>query len=56
MVFRVDFKEMVEHYEKHGGASEEDGEGVKLAVGYHLDRAYFVGESLREWQSFGRLN
>ena len=35
-MLRVDFQEMVEHNQEHGGAAEEDGEGVKLGVGDHF--------------------
>jgi hypothetical protein len=34
--FRVDFEEVIQDDEHHGGASEEDGERVELAVRYHL--------------------
>lgn len=34
-VFGVDFEEVVENDQEHGGAAEEDGEGVELGVGDH---------------------
>ena len=34
-VFGVDFEEVVEDDQQHGGAAEEDGEGVELGVGDH---------------------
>jgi hypothetical protein len=40
VLFRIDFEEMVQDNEDHGGASEEDGEGVELVVGYHLGGAF----------------
>jgi hypothetical protein len=36
VVFRVDFEEVIEDDEKHGCASEEDRERVKLGVCDHL--------------------
>lgn len=42
MVFRVDFEEVIQYYEHHGRASEEDGERVELAVGDHVGRAVRV--------------
>lgn len=37
MVFRVDFKEVVENNEEHGSASEEDSQRVQLGVCNHLE-------------------
>jgi len=34
-VFGVDFEEVVEDDQEHGGAAEEDGEGVELSVRDH---------------------
>lgn len=36
-VFRIDLEEVVEDDHEHGGAAEEDGEGVERCVGDHLD-------------------
>ena len=36
VVFRVDFKEVIQDDEEHSGASEEDCERVELVVGDHL--------------------
>lgn len=36
----VDFEKVVEYYEQHSGAAEEDGELVELVVGNHVDRAF----------------
>lgn len=37
MIFRVDFEEVIENDEKHGGTSEEDSQRVELGVCNHLE-------------------
>jgi len=32
----IDFEEMVEDNQKHGGRAEEDGETVEIVVGNHI--------------------
>lgn len=47
---------MVEYYEQHSGASEEDGELVELVVGNHVDRAFVeveLGRAGRISELFG---
>jgi len=36
---------VVEYYEQHSGAAEEDGELVELVVGNHVDRAFVEVET-----------
>lgn len=50
VVFGIDLEEMVEYYEQHGGASEEDGQAVELRVGDHVGRGVRRGDG--RW-SFG---
>lgn len=37
-VYGVDFEEVVEDYEEHGDAAEEEREGVEPVVRYHCER------------------
>lgn len=46
VVFRVDFEEVIEDDEKHGGASEEDCKRVELIVGDHF--GYEIGIVARD--------
>ena len=69
-IFGVNFEEVVEDDQEHGGATEEDGEGVELGVGDHgccvvgflgLDRWVLVEKLLgfichkRSWKVDDRL-
>jgi hypothetical protein len=56
-VFGIDFKEVVEDDQEHGGAAEEDGEGVELGVGDHgcCSRGLRVGSLVLVDESLGLI-
>lgn len=46
MIVGIDLEEMIDYDKEHGGASEEYGQRVKLAVGDHVGDG--LGNSLLE--------